>query len=289
MAHQSSQQSQNQGELTVVLGGTGKTGRRVSEGLAAKGVPVRIAGRNSAPPFDWNDQATWSAVLDGAAACYIAFYPDLAFPGAVDTVGALAKQAAQAGVRRLVLLSGRGEPEAQRAEAVIASVGVEWTVVRSAWFAQNFSEHFLLPAVLEGVITLPTGSEIAEPFVDLDDLAAVAVAALTEPGHAGQIYEVTGPRLLTFADTADEISRATGRAVTFQPVPPDAFGEEALRSGVPADEVEELIHLFSEVLDGHNAYITDGVQRALGRPPRDFAEYARNTAATGVWDTEETR
>jgi uncharacterized protein YbjT (DUF2867 family) len=265
---------------TVVLGGTGKTGRRVVERLAAMGNDVRAAARSTTPVFDWSDPTTWPPVLDGADGCYIAFYPDLAFPGAVDTVGALAAQAARAGVSRLVLLSGRNEPEAQRAERV---------VIRAAWFDQNFSEHFLLPSVLEGVITLPASPDVAEPFVDLDDLADVAVAALTEHGHHGQIYEVTGPRLLTFGAVADELTRATDRTITFQPVASDVFRDEALRHGVAAEEIDELIHLFTDVLDGRNAYLTDGVRQALGRTPRDFADYARDAAASGVWSPEAAR
>lgn len=272
--------------LVTVFGGTGKTGRRVADRLTAHSVPVRVAGRRTTPPFDWSDPATWPAALADAQACYIAFYPDLAFPGAVETVGALAKQAAHAGVRRLVLLSGRAEPAAQRAEQVVANVGCEWTVVRSAWFAQNFSEHFLLPAVLGGAITLPAAPDVAEPFVDLDDVADVAAAALIESGHHGQTYEVTGPRLLTLGDVAQELTRATGRPITFRPVSPGAFREDALRGGVPIGEVDELIHLFHDILDGHNAYLTDGVLRALGRAPRDFADYARAAAATGVWTLE---
>lgn len=272
--------------LITLFGGTGKTGRRIVERLAAQGVPTRVVGRRTTPRFEWSDQATWPATLAGAEACYIAFYPDLAFPGAVDTVGALAAQAAHAGARRLVLLSGRGEPAAQRAEQVVASVGCEWTVVRSAWFAQNFSEHFLLPAVLDGTITLPAAPDVAEPFIDLDDLADVAVAALTAPGHHGETYEVTGPRLLTLGDVAEELTRATGRPIAFRPVPPEAFRADALRNGVPIGEVDELIHLFQDILDGHNAYIADGVPRALGRPPRDFADFARIAAASGVWNSE---
>ena len=269
--------------LTLVIGATGKTGRRVVERLQALAVPVRGVARSTDPRFDWSDPQTWPAVLDGAENCFITFYPDLAFPGAVETVEAFATQAAHAGVRRLVLLSGRGEPEAQRAEVAVAAVGCEWTVVRASWFDQNFSEHFLLPSVLDGTITLPAASDIAEPFVDLDDVADVVVAALTQAGHDGQIYEVTGPRLLTFGDVAEALTQATGRTITFESVSPEAFTDDALRNGVPAEEIDELVHLFVEILDGHNAYLTDGIQRALGRPPRDFADYARDAAATGVW------
>jgi uncharacterized protein YbjT (DUF2867 family) len=269
--------------LTLVIGATGKTGRRVVDRLQAFAVPVRGVARGTDPRFEWSDPQTWPAVLDGVENCYITFYPDLAFPGAVETVEAFAIQAAHAGVRRLVLLSGRGEPEAQRAEVAVAAVACEWTVVRASWFDQNFSEHFLLPAVLDGTITLPAASDIAEPFVDLDDVADVVVAALTQDGHDGQVYDVTGPRLLTCGDVAEALTQATGRRITFESVSPEAFTEDARRNGVPAEEIDALVHLFVEILDGHNAYLTDGIQRALGRPPRDFADYARDAAATGVW------
>jgi uncharacterized protein YbjT (DUF2867 family) len=278
---------QTPNHLTLVIGATGKTGRRVAERLKALDVPVRLVARSTEPRFDWSDPQTWPAVLDGVDSCFITFYPDLAFPGAVETVEAFATQAANAGVRRLVLLSGRGEPEAQRAELAVASVGCEWTVVRASWFDQNFSEHFLLPSVLDGTITLPAAGDIGEPFVDLDDVADVVVAALTQASHDGQVYEVTGPRLLTFGDVADELTRATGRTITFESVSPEAFNEAALRNGVPAEEIDELVHLFVEILDGHNAYLADGIQRALGRRPRDFADYARDAAATGIWSTAE--
>jgi uncharacterized protein YbjT (DUF2867 family) len=183
----------------------------------------------------------------------------------------------------MVLLSGRGEEEAEVSERAVQESGAEWTIVRASWFSQNFSEHFLLEPVLSGVIALPAG-EVAEPFVDADDVADVAVAALTEAGHDGQIYEVTGPRLLTFADAADEIAKATGRHIEYQSVTPAEYVAAAVDYGVPAEEVEPLAELFSRVLDGRNANLADGVTRALGREPRDFADYARDAAATRVWN-----
>jgi uncharacterized protein YbjT (DUF2867 family) len=160
---------------------------------------------------------------------------------------------------------------------------VRWTVIRASWFAQNFSEHFLLQPVLDGVIALPAG-DVAEPFIDVDDIADIAAAALTESGHAGQVYEVTGPRLLTFADVADELTRATGRRVSYLAVTPEEYAAAAVDVGVPAEEAGPLAELFSRVLDGRNGRLEDGVQRALGRPARDFADYAAAVAATGVWD-----
>jgi uncharacterized protein YbjT (DUF2867 family) len=193
------------------------------------------------------------------------------------------------GVWRLVLLSGRGEEEAQRAERVVQEVsekaGAEWTIVRCSWFSQNFSENYLLEPILDGEVVLPAG-DIPEPFADTDDIADVAVAALTEEGHTGQIYELTGPRLLTFAEAIAEISQASGRKIHFVPIAVEQYASVLAEQDVPAEYVWLLTYLFSEVLDGRNAYLTDGVRRALGREPRDFADYARDTAATGVWGGE---
>jgi uncharacterized protein YbjT (DUF2867 family) len=269
---------------TLVVGGTGKTGRRVAAALHERGIPVRLGSRGARPAFDWDDRATWVPALRGVRAAYVSFFPDLAVPGAADAVGSLATLAAAEGVERLVLLSGRGEAEAQHAEEAVRAAGVPTTVVRASWFFQNFSESFLLDMVRDGTIALPVAATVGEPFVDADDIAAVAVAALTEDGHAGALYEVTGPRLLTFADAAAEIGRATGREPAFVEVPMDAWTAELAAAGVSAGEIALLEYLFSEVLDGRNAHLTDGVQRALGRAPRDFAQFAAEAAATGVWD-----
>lgn len=266
----------------LVLGATGKTGRRVAERLTALGVPTRLGSRTAPIPFDWNDRATWAPVLEGVRAAYLTYYPDLAVPGAADIVGDFAEQAAKAGVERLVLLSGRGEPEAQRAEERVQAAGTAWTVVRAAWFHQNFSENFLVEPVLQGEVALPV-TDVREPFVDADDIADVAVAALTEDGHAGEVYEVTGPRLMTFAEAVAEVAGAIGRKIDFVPVPMDAYAAVLGELGEPDEVVWLIRYLFTEVLDGRNAHLTDGVRRALGREPRDFADYAREVAATGVW------
>jgi uncharacterized protein YbjT (DUF2867 family) len=251
--------------------------------LRERGLPVRSASRASEPPFDWEDPATWAPVLRGASSAYVSFFPDLAMPGAPEAIAAFSRQAVDLGVRRLVLLSGRGEVEAQRAEEALQASGAEWTVVRCSWFDQNFSEGYLLEPVLAGEVALPV-ADVPEPFVDADDVADVAVAALTEDGHAGQVYELTGPRLLTFAEAVAEIGRATGRELRFVPVAIDDYEAALAAHGVPADVAGLLRYLFTEVLDGRNATLAGGVQRALGREPRDFAAYARDAAAAGVWD-----
>jgi uncharacterized protein YbjT (DUF2867 family) len=270
-------------KTTLVVGGTGKTGRRVVERLEARGLPVRVGSRSGEPPFDWEDEATWAPALRDVGAVYVTYYPDLAAPGAANAVRSFAELAVESGVRRLVLLSGRGEEEARRAELAMQGVDAEWTIVRSSFFSQNFSESFFLEPILGGELALPVDG-VAEPFVDAEDIADVAVAALTEDGHAGQLYELTGPRLLTFAEAVEEISLASGREIRYVPVSVEQFASALSRDRVPSEVVELLTYLFTEVLDGRNARLTDGVRRALGRKPRDFADYAREAAATGVWD-----
>lgn len=161
--------------------------------------------------------------------------------------------------------------------------GVEWTLVRASWFSQNFSEHFFLERLLAGEVALPAG-DVGEPFVDADDIADVAVAALTEDGHAGQLYEVTGPRLWTFASAVAEIARVTGRNIRYVHVPIEAYAAALEGAQVPPEVVALITYLFTDVLDGRNASVTDGVTRALSRPPRDFADYVRHTAETGIWN-----
>ncbi|MEM7349808.1 MAG: NAD(P)H-binding protein [Acidobacteriota bacterium] len=270
--------------VTLVLGGTGKTGRRIVAGLESRGIPVRIGSRSASPSFDWNNDSGWDACLDGVEAVYINYAPDLAVPGATDAIQAFVDQARQRGVRRLVLLSGRGESEAQACERIVQESGLEWTIVRASWFNQNFSEGAFVDMIRAGQITLPAGAT-PEPFVDVDDIAAVAVVALTEPAHAGQVYEVTGPRLMTFTEIAADLSDAVGREIVYHEVPHEAFVDGVRDSGAPSQVVWLMDYLFSTVLDGRNAQLTHGVERAIGRSPKDFADYAREAAATGVWET----
>jgi uncharacterized protein YbjT (DUF2867 family) len=219
------------------------------------------------------------------AAAYVSYYTDLAVPGAPEAIGSFAEVALKADARRLVLLSGRGEEEAQASERILAASGADWTVLRCSWFNQNFSEDYLLDPILAGHLALPAG-EVGEPFVDADDIADVAVAVLTQNGHLGEVYELTGPRLLTFAEVAAAIAAATGRTLGYTKIPTEEFTKDLAAEGVPAEVVELLTYLFTTVLDGRNAHLCDGVQRVLGRPPRDFADYARDTAASGIWNGE---
>ncbi|MFJ6612438.1 NmrA family transcriptional regulator [Streptomyces sp. NPDC091289] len=275
----------------LVTSGTGKTGRRVAERLTALGVPVRSGSRTASRPgevpFDWQDDTGWAAALRGVQAAYVAYYPDLAVPGAAEAMAVFGRTAAACGVRRVVLLSGRGEPQAAVAEEALRGAegvagAVEVTVVRSAFFAQNFSEGALLDGVLGGELAFPAGTT-AEPFLGLDDLADVVVAALTGDGHAGAVYELTGPRSLTFAQAAEELGRAAGRPVRYVPVTGPAYASLLEEFGVPGPEAGFLAELFATLLDGHNTATTDDVKRVLGREPKDFTDFAREAAGDGAW------
>ena len=238
----------------LVIGSTGKTGTRVANQLEARGIPVRHGSRSADIPFDWADRQTWAPALAGVDKVYITYYPDLAVPGSVDAI---------------------------RAEDVVKASGLPWTIVRCAFFSQNFDEGAWLDEVLAGAVTLPV-DDVAEPFVDVDDIADVVVAALTDNGHVGQVYELTGPRLLRFRDAVAEIGKAAACDIAFVSVPIDEYTAMLTEYGLPADFIWLLTHLFTEVL-GNKAQLADGVQRALGREPKDFADYARDAAATGVW------
>ncbi|MBB4786758.1 NmrA family transcriptional regulator [Streptomyces rapamycinicus] len=267
----------------LVLGGTGKTGRRVADRLSRAGHPVRIGSRSGETPFDWEDPRTWEPALDGAAAAYLAYYPDVCGPGAAATLRAFTERAAEHGTRRLVLLSARGVEAALPAEEAVRVPGVSATVLRASWFFQNFDEGILRDGVLDGEIVFPAG-DVKEPFVDADDIAEVAVAALTGDVSGDRTYEITGPRLLTFAEAAAEIAAVTGRTVRYVPVSARSYGAALVRDhGLPDELGAFLTELFATLLDGRNAHLTDDVRRVLGRAPRDFADYARQAARGGVW------
>ncbi|MBT4888337.1 MAG: NAD(P)H-binding protein [Rhodospirillales bacterium] len=266
----------------LVLGGKGKTGRRVVERLKARGRHVRIASRSTIPSFDWNDNETWSEILQGVSSVYITYQPDLAVPGAVEAIKHFVELALATGVRRLVLLSGRGEEEAQRAEKVLQSSGADWTIVRAGWFSQNFSESFLMDGVLAGHVVLPAIST-KEPFVDADDIADVVVEALEDDRHIGQLYEVTGSHLMTFADAVNEISVACGRNIQFTEVSHEEYKKLLEAEHLPADIIWLTMYLFTTVLDGRNQHLNDGIEEVLGRPPKDFTVYAQEVAQSGAW------
>nr|WP_321455736.1 NmrA family NAD(P)-binding protein [uncultured Cohaesibacter sp.] len=265
----------------LVIGASGKTGSRVANRLQALGKTVRHGTRGVTVPFDWDDPDTWPAALEGIESAYVTYFPDLAFPGAVEKVDALCSVAKEAGLCHLVLLSGRGEHHAREAEKIVEGSGLDYTLVRSSWFAQNFSEGYLHDPILAGILPMP-GGDILEPIIDIDDIADVVVAALTQHGHSKQLYEVTGPELLNFSDMAQILSREIGRPIQHIPISFENFHANVAAAG--GDFVADIFTAIArETLDGRNAEVCNGVQRALGRAPTSFAEFARKTALKGAW------
>ncbi|MEU1187364.1 NmrA family NAD(P)-binding protein [Streptomyces sp. NPDC005859] len=275
-------QNTAQDMTVVVTGASGRTGSRVARAAELAGLTVRAASR--AQGFDWHDGSTWAQVLRGADAAYLVYPADVGAPDAAEAVGRLAREAVALGVRRLVLLSSRGEERALPTEEALRASGADWTVVRAAWFAQNFSEGPLVEELRQGGELVFPGGEVLEPFVDLRDVADVVVKTLTEGDrYVGRAVEVSGPRLLTFREAVAEAGRAAGRELTYTPVPARQYGERLAGFGVPPEEVAFLVKLFESLLDGRNAHLSDGVRQVLGREPRDFAEFAQESAAAGVW------
>lgn len=268
----------------LVIGGTGKTGRKVASKLTIAGHNVRIGSRSSSPSFDWENPETWSESMQGMDKVYITFQPDLAVPGALEAIEELTKQAKRCNVKKLVLLSGKGEREAELCEQVVIHSGLDYTIVRASWFNQNFSESFFLEPILEGFVALPQ-AEAKVPYVDTDDIADVVVEALLSDEHNGNIYQLTGPRLLTFKDVIQEISEATQRDIAFTPITLAAYTNAMKQQGVPSDFIWLVEYLFSEVLvNPSNSEITNDIQKVLNRTPKDFSDYVKETVATGVWN-----
>ncbi|HJT75302.1 MAG TPA: NAD(P)H-binding protein [Chitinophaga sp.] len=266
----------------LVLGANGKTGSRVTAKLAALNLPVRKGSRNGIPRFDWDDKGTWEPALKDIHSVYITFQPDLAAPGSLEAIETLSRLAAEAGVKKLVLLSGRGEKEAQDCEKIVMNSGLQWTIVRASWFNQNFSESYLLEPIQAGFVALPAG-DVKEPFIDVDDIADVVVAALTEEGHNEKVYEVTGPRALSFREAINEIAQATGKPVQYEQIPAADYIATLKEYQVPQDVINLLNYLFSEILDGRNTIVSHGVEQALGRKPKDFSTYVKEVSANGTW------
>jgi uncharacterized protein YbjT (DUF2867 family) len=272
----------------LIIGKNGKTGMRVNQRLQALGYATRPVSRSTSPAFDWDNPETWRTAIEGTTAAYVTFQPDLAVPGAASTIKEFVRIAAAAGLKHIVLLSGRGEEGAQRAEEILKASGLSWNIVRASWFCQNFSESFMLEGILAGELVLPAGDTV-EPFIDADDIADVVVAALTRPGHKNKLYEVTGPRALTFAQCIQEISDALGRPVKYTSISVDAYISALREEGAPEDLQWLLRELFTVVFDGRNCNVMPGVEEALGRPATDFKTYVQKTIASGVWNTEQQR
>ncbi|GAB2973320.1 NAD(P)H-binding protein [Saccharothrix stipae] len=262
----------------LVIGATGKTGRRVTSALDALGVANRPVSRSTDIRFDWTDQSTWAPALDGATAVYLV---PLALNLDDTEVAAFVPQAVEAGVRRIVLLSARGLSSDDGRERAVRESGVDWTVVRPTWFSQNFSEDYFLPEVLAGEVVLPEGGDGAHPFIDAQDIADVAVAALTQDGHSGVEYEVSGPEALTFGEALARIGEVSGRSIRVVDVPAADYTRRLVQGGIDEAYAEVLTMSLTAIRDGHDAALSDGVPSVLGHDGRLFGDYVK--AAAGSW------
>jgi uncharacterized protein YbjT (DUF2867 family) len=262
---------------TLILGGTGKTGRRIVERLAALGVDAVAGSRHPQPGlpsilFDWDDTTTH--VLDDVDTLYL--MPPALRVDHVGIVTAFIEQAAS--VRRVVFLSARGvdvaPPNPLRAiETMLQDSGLAWSVLRPTWFNQNFTEGVFAGGIADGVIVAPTGDG-AVPSIDADDIADVAVALLTRPKLDGAAYDISGPTALSFAEMAAHISSASGRVVRHVELDRQAWEDGATGAGLPGDYAVLLGTIFDVIRNGWDAHISDGVEQVLGRAPRSFGDWA---------------
>jgi len=266
----------------AIVGASGKTGNRVLSRLNAMGFKTRGLARSTDIPFDWSDRETWPNALKGASSAYVSYYPDLAVPQAEDDIRAFINIAQNQGVKHIVLLSGRGEEGAERAEDLVINSGLNWNIVRASWFMQNFSESFMLDGIQSGELVLPI-PKADEPFIDVDDIADVAVAALTRPSLRNELFEITGPDIISFENCLQTISKVTGQKVQLNTLPVEVYLAAAKADGLDENIAWLLNELFANVLDGRNEFTTNTIEQVLGRPARSFEDYALKTAKTGIW------
>lgn len=274
----------------LVTGATGKTGSRVSRQLAARGVTVRAAARTPGAAgagivpvaFDWDDPATHGAAVDGASAAYL--IPPALRLDYVPLMTAFLDRLAAAGVARAVFLSARGADASddiplRQVELALASSGLQYSIIRPSWFDQNFTEGFVYPGIRQhGVVAVPAGSGKV-PFIDAEDIAAVVAETLTGDGHHCQAYDLSGPETLSWAEATEAVAKASGRDIAYLDMEPAEWEAAAIAMGVPPDYAGFLSFLFSAIRQGYDDFLTDGVQRVLGRQPRRFVDWAQDHGA----------
>lgn len=269
-------------QIVGIIGATGKTGHRIARQLNNMGIAVKGLSRNSTPGFDWNDRSNWMEALQGINTLYVTYHPDLAIPQAKDDIKHLLEIAGALNIEHIVLLSGRGEDGARAAEILLEQSGIAWNVVRASWFMQNFSESFMLDGILDRNLVLPQ-PKASEPFIDVDDIADIAVAAITRPELRNTLFEITGPEILSFDECLEIISGQIDEHVELTVVPLGAYIESGKEAGMTEDMAWLMQELFSQVLDGRNEFTTDTIEQVLGRPARTFSDYVKDTGKSAVW------
>jgi uncharacterized protein YbjT (DUF2867 family) len=267
----------------LILGGTGKVGRRLGQSLTAAGHAARAASRHAAVRFDWAEPATWPDALAGTDGLFIIG------PGsATDWSGRLTSlltTAQSAGTKHAVLLSARGVEflpggAVGQSEQALREGPLSWTILRPSHFAQNFTEAMFVP--VDGVITTAVGTG-AEPFIDVADVADVAAAVLARDTWHETTLELSGPEAITFAEAAAILTQASGTSVRFADESDASHVARLRAAGTPEGYIEWRMAMLGGIRSGADAYLSDGVQAVLGRPATSFREWARREVPAAAW------
>ncbi|MFE9928453.1 NmrA family NAD(P)-binding protein [Streptomyces sp. NPDC005533] len=276
---------------TLVIGATGTTGGRTAAQLIAAGHRVRAAGRRATPlpgadpvRFDWYDPTTFGAALDGVDRAYLV--PPIGDPDPAAVMLPFLREAVAAGVRRAVLLSSSAIPEGGPAVGAVhrALPGLfeQWAVLRPSWFMQNFTgAHAHADSIrTEGLIRTAAGTGRVG-FVDADDIAAVAVRALTDDRAPDTDLVLTGPEALSHDDIAAIVSRVTGRPVVHHPLTHEDMYDR-LAAVIPPEFAAMLAAMDRAIAEGAEDRTTDTVERLTGRPPTPFRVVAERELRAGA-------
>lgn len=263
----------------LILGGTGKVGRRVSRVLERDGHTARAVGRSTPLRFDWTAPETWKSAVQGTDGVFVVG------PGSATDwsplLTALLETASAAGTRHAVLLSARAveflpDGNVARAEAALRAGPLPWTILRPAHFTQNFTEAMFTP--VDGRITAPVGDG-AEPFIDAEDIAEAAAHVLATGTAAGETLALSGPAALTFGQATRTLSGITGQSIEFHDQAASDHAAALREAGTPEEYIRWRLAMLGAIRRGDDAYLSDGIQRLLGRPATDFTTWARREAS----------
>jgi len=267
---------------TLVIGASGTTGSRVVAQLVAAGHGAKAASRRATPVpgaapvrFDWYDPSTHIAALDGADRVYLIPPPADSDPAAV--MMPFLRQARAAGVHRAVLLSSsaipKGGPAVGSVHRALPDLVEQWAVLRPSWFMQNFTgtHAHALSILAQGSILTATGSGRVG-FIDAEDIAAVAVHALTGEHAPGTDLVLTGPEALSYDDIAAIMTEVTGRLVVHRSLSYEQM-RDRLAAEIPEEFAAMLAGMDRAIAEGSEDRVTDTVQRLIGRPARTFRAF----------------
>lgn len=270
-----------------MTGATGKTGRQIVRDGLARDWQVRAATRRPTAAgtrvrLDWDDETTWQPAFAGSAAAYVLI--PFNHPTGAERTPALLEAVHHAGVERIVLLSSWDAQHApadsplRRAERTLARLPVRSAVLRPTWFMDNFTTGSFAGMIADGRLRLPAG-EARIPFIDVRDVAAVAVAALAADGPTG-VLPLTGPAQLDHHDVATALSAHRAHPVVYEPVGVDEFVRHMVARGFSPEYGAFLAHALGDIADGRvTVPVSDVVEGVTGRPPRSITDFARHHAA----------